>query len=143
MSLKKNISISKSWRNGLIAFGSAGALAITGLTVGAPAASASTIQNGWIQLCAQGDYPAFIHINDATIPNSNGETTGSAWSFTENPGSCTWFPFNTDGLWLQVDVVGIHSDGQQFYIDSYWWNSSTGLGIGAEGDQYSPWTQTW
>jgi hypothetical protein len=137
------MSIKMSLRKTLVAFCSASALAIAGLTASAPAASASTIPNGNIQICAQGDYPAFIHILSTSIPNSGGETTRDLSSPIEYPGSCWWTPFDTAGQWVQVDVVGIHSDGQQFYIGSYWWNSSSGLGIGAEGDQWSPWTQTW
>lgn len=110
-------------------------------------ASASTIPNGHIQICAQGDYSAFIHVLSEPIPNSN-ETTQTFASTIVVPGTphaCWWNqqPFDTFGQWVQVDVVGIHSNGQQFYIRSYWWNSSGGLGIGAEGDQWSPWTETW
>jgi hypothetical protein len=137
------MSIKMSLRSKLAAFCSVGALAIAGLTVSASAASASTIANGHIQICAQGDYPAFIHILSETIPNSGGATTGSLESPIQSPGSCWWTAFDTRGQWVQVDVVGIHSNGQEFYIRSYWWNSSGGLGIGAEGDQWSPWTQTW
>jgi hypothetical protein len=61
------------------------------------------------------------------------------------PGQCWWNqqPDSTLGQWQQVDVVGYHSNGSEFYIRSYWWNSDSGLGIGAEGDQWSPSTETW
>lgn len=139
------MKISGKLKRGAVAVGAVSALSGALIAGSAGVASASTIPAGHIQICAQGDYPVFIHVLPATIPNSGGETTTSFASPVVNPGQCWWDqnPFSTQGQWPQVDVVGIHSDGSQFYIRSYWWNSDSGLGIGAEGDQWSPWTETW
>jgi hypothetical protein len=118
--------------------------AITAAVVGGAAqASASTIPNGNIQICAQGSYPAYIHVLPAPIPNSGGATTGTFESFVQSPGNCWMHSFDSDGQTVQVDVVGLHGNGSEFYIRSYWWNSQTGLGIGAEGSEWSPWTEQW
>ena len=108
-------------------------------------ASASTIPNGHIQICSQGHYRGFIHVLPKLIPNSGGATTRSFESPIVKPGKCWWNrqKFSTAGQWVQVDVVGLHTNGRQFYICSYWWNSSSGLGIGEEGRQWAPWTETW
>jgi hypothetical protein len=137
------MQVSRRLKRTVTALSAVGVLSGAVIAGSAGMASASTIQNGHIQICAQGDYPAFIHVLSEPVPNSGGETTESLESPVQSPGSCWWTPFNTLGQWVQVDVVGLHSDGSQFYIHSYWWNSSTGIGIGAEGDQWSPWTQTW
>jgi hypothetical protein len=128
-------------RRTLRALGVAGVL-VAGVVAGAAPASASAIPNGHIQFCAQGGYSGYIHILSAPIPGT-GATTPSLASTIQNPGNCWWTSFNTSGQWVQVDVVGIHSNGSEFYINSYWWNSRTGLGIGAEGGENSAWTQEW
>lgn len=128
----------------LAALGIAGVLAAVS-AVGAADASASTIPNGHIQICAQGSYPAFIHVLSKNL--GNGLSTGTFSSAVESPNegssSCWWTQFDTHGQSVQVDVVGLDSNGNQFYIGSRWWNSSTGLGIGAEGSSSSPWIETW
>lgn len=128
----------------LTALGLSGVVAAT-LVSGASSASASTIPNGHIQICAQGNYPVYLHVLSKPIPNSGGATTQSFASFVVSPGNCWWndFSFTTFGMSVQADVVGLRPNGQEFYIGSKWWNSSGGLGIGAKGDQNSPWLQTW
>jgi hypothetical protein len=123
----------------LAAVGAAGGL-VMGLS--ATPAAASTIPDGHIQLCAQGNYSAYIHI--LSEPVGGGETTQTLESTIVPAGQCWWTGFNTLGRSVQVDVVGIYNvSHQEFYIGSEWWNSSTGLGIGAEGKSTSPWIQTW
>lgn len=113
------------------------------VTVGATEASASTIPAGHIQICAQGSYPAYIHLLSEPVPNSNLYTRDLS-SPVQESGQCWWTAFDTGGAWVQVDVVGVHpSSGQDFYIGSYWWNSSSGLGIGAEGTESAPWMEQW
>ncbi len=119
-----------------------GITAIAGLGVStAVSASASTIPNGQIQICAQGNYPAYIHI----LPRSlgNGATTTGMASVLINPGQCRTYGFNTLGGANQVDVVGIRPNGSEFYIGSQWWNSATGLGLGAEGTPSNPYIWQW
>jgi len=117
------------------------AAAVVGL--GATSASASTIQNGYLQLCAQGNYSAFVHVLPVDL--GGGLTTRSYESFVVPAGQCWWAPVDTAGQWAQVDVVGIYNDsGQEFYIGSEWYNGNvSGMGIGAEGASTSPWIQTW
>ncbi|MFI9387053.1 hypothetical protein [Kutzneria sp. NPDC052558] len=128
-------------RRNLRALGVAGAL-VAGIVAGAAPASASTIPDGHIQFCAQGGYAGYIDILSTPIPGTNA-TTRSLTSTVQKPGDCWWTSFDTIGQWVQVDVVGLHTNGSAFYIDSYWWNSRTGLGIGAEGGENSAWTQDW
>ena len=138
MSIKKTI---KRVTAPLAATGLVGA-AIVG--VGATPAAASTIQNGWLQLCAQGNYSAFIHVLPVNL--GNGATTEDYQSpIVRAGGPCWWAPVNTDNQWAQVDVVGIYNgSGQQFYIGSEWYNGNvSGMGIGAEGSSTSPWIQKW
>lgn len=126
-----------------ITAGLAAVVATAGLaTATATSASASTIPNGQIQLCAQGNYPAYIHILDRQI-NDSGASTGGFASTIVNPGDCWITSFNTHGGANQVDVVGLRPDGSEFYIGSQWWNSATGLGLGAEGSPESPYIWQW
>jgi hypothetical protein len=135
-------------RRAPLAVGLAGLVAAA-VVAGAASASASTIPNGHIQICAQGDYPVFIHVLSEPIPNSGGATTQSFESPVVSPNqgsnSCWWNQnsFSTGGQQVQVDVVGVHQNGSQFYIRSERWNGSSGLGIGAEGSESSPWVETW
>jgi hypothetical protein len=126
-------------RIGALAAGVAMAAGL-GLSAAAPA-SASTIPNGKIQICAQGNYPVFIHI----LPRSlgNGATTHGLRSAIFGPGQCWIFDFNTLGGANQVDVVGLRPDGSEFYIGSQWWNSSTGLGLGAQGSPSNAYIWQW
>jgi hypothetical protein len=132
-------------RRALVALGLTGAMAAT-VIVGAANASASTIPNGHIQICAQGTYPTFLHV---LLAPSNSGDAGPFESFVVFPNqgsnSCWWneTPISTNGQWVQVDVVGFRANGAEFYIGSKWWNSDYGLGIGAEGSESAPWIQTW
>jgi hypothetical protein len=134
-------------RRVLVSVGVVGVLGVVVGLGGGGVAAASTIPNGHVQICAQGSYPVFIHILSAKVPNSGGLTTETLQSTITSPNqgsnSCWWTQFDTFGQSVQVDVVGLHSNGKEFYIGSKWWNSSTGLGIGAEGSESSPWLQTW
>jgi hypothetical protein len=114
---------------------------LSGVIAGAVAspASASTIGPGMLQVCAQGEYPAFVHVLSEPVPNSD-RTTSDFSSFVVSPGvslaggpaGCTWFADDTSGAWVQVDVVGFRPDGSQFWVNDTWYNSSvSGLGIGA------------
>lgn len=96
-------------------------------------ASASTIPAGQLQICAQGDYTAYITQRPAPIPGTNMTTRGMS-SRAVAPSQCWMQPVNTSGQWARVDVFGIRPDGSQFSLGSQWYNSSvSGLGIGAEG----------
>src|SRR3954447_4899741 len=108
---------------------------------GASSASASTIPDGKIQLCSQGNYWSFIHILSRSLNDVS--STLSMASFLVRPGDCYITSFNTLGGANQVDVVGLRPDGSEFYIGSQWWNSVTGLGIGAEGTPEHPYIWTW
>ena len=113
------------------------------VTVGATEASASTIPAGHIQICAQGSYSAYIHVLSEPVPGTS-EYTRDFSSPIQTQGECWWTAFDTSGASVQVDVVGVHqSNGQDFYIGSYWWNSSSGMGIGAEGSESAPWMEQW
>jgi hypothetical protein len=113
--------------------GVAGLLSAGVVLASAGSASASTIPGGQLQICALGNYPAFVHIL------ANYET-----STIQSPGQCWQEPVNTNGQWDQIDVVGLNPDGSQFYIGSEWYNSSvSGMGIGAEGTTDSPYIWTW
>jgi hypothetical protein len=119
----------------------AAALAALAASATAPA-SASTIPDGKLQLCVQGNYPAFIHVLPASL--GSGATTRGLASHLVSPGDCWISSANTAGQWAQVDVVGIRDDGSQFYIGSQWYNSSvSGLGLGAEGSEESPYIWHW
>jgi hypothetical protein len=105
----------------------------TGLLAGtAGPASASTIQNQWIQLCAQGNYPAQIEF----------PYRGGASSFVVSPGQCQWWNFQDLGTWEPVNVVDVWSGKT---VGTTWYKGDvSGLGIGAEGSEGgSQWIQTW
>lgn len=122
--------------------GVAGVLGAGLVLASAATASASTIPGGQLQICAQGNYDVFVHVLPEPLPG--GGTSLETYSTLETPGSCWQEPVNTDGQWAQVDVVGVNPDGFQFYIGSEWYNSSvSGLGIGAEGTNTSPYLYTW
>jgi hypothetical protein len=102
----------------------AGVLA-AGLLFGtAGSASASTIQNDWVQLCAQGGYPAYL-----TLPY-RGPTSGH---FNVPGGECRWWWMGTldwNGGWEPIDVFTYWG----VYIGTVWYNGQYGgIGIGASG----------
>ncbi|MDT5040606.1 MAG: hypothetical protein QOE51_1591 [Actinoplanes sp.] len=113
------------------------------LGLAAAPASASTIQNGWLQFCVQGPYDAFVHVLSTNVPNSGGMMTREFLSTVMGPGECHWWPVNTLGQWAQVDVVQVKSNGSQRWINDVFYNSNTGLGVGATGTSDSPWVNTW
>jgi hypothetical protein len=114
----------------------------TGLVAGAAPASASTIPTGQLQICAQGNYAAFVHVLPVDL--GGGATTMGFASSIQNPGSCWINNVSTFDRWAQVDVVGIRPDGSEFYITSYWVNSSvSGLGIGTQGTVEAPYVYIW
>jgi hypothetical protein len=123
-----------------------------GLIAGAVAvpASASTIQQGWLQFCVQGNYTARIHVLSEKDPKTGGKTSEIETS-TMNPGQvidggppgCTWFPFDTDGVSVQVDVIRVAPDRTEHWINDTWYNSNSGLGVGAEGTATNPYIATW
>lgn len=133
-------------------------LAVTGALAGLAAsmttatASASTIQKGWLQICAQGNYPAYVHVLSEPIPNSPGMYTGEWVSPAMTPGvsvdgapaGCLWKQVPTDNVWVQVDVVGLKPNGQEFWLGDEWYNSNvSGMGIGAEGTPSNYSIATW
>jgi hypothetical protein len=121
----------------------AGVAMATGLGLSAAApASASTIPNGKIQICAQGNYWAYIHILPRYI-GGGGMSTRTMTSVAVRPGECEIYSFNTLGGANQVDVVGLRPDGSEFYIGSQWWNSATGLGLGARNTPSNPTIWQW
>jgi hypothetical protein len=122
--------------------GVAGLLSAGVVLASAGSASASTIPGGQLQLCAQGNYSAFVHVLSEPLPG--GGTSREFESTIQSPGQCWQEPVDTAGQWAQVDVVGIYPDGSQFYIGSESYNSSVaGMGIGAEGTTDSPYIWTW
>lgn len=141
------MSMKRIGRRAVVAAGLFGAV-MTAIVAGAADASASTIPDGHIQICAQGNYRVFIRVLSEPVPNSNLLTAGlRSATVSPNKGSASCWKnpgtFTTLGQTVQVDVVGVKSDGSDFYIASEWWNSATGLGIGAEGTTSSPWLETW
>lgn len=102
------------------------------LALTAPSASASTIQNQWVQLCAQGNYPAVLQ-----FPYRGGmESTGV------NPGQCNWWNWQSIGTWEPINVIDVYSHRT---VGTVWYKGDvSGVGIGAEGsDGGSQWIQTW
>ncbi|MER6540701.1 hypothetical protein ABT215_44575 [Streptomyces sp900105755] len=89
----------------------------------AGSASASTIKNEWIQLCAQGNYPAYVEF----------PYRGGASSFVVSPGQCQWWNWQSIGIWEPVNVVDSWSGK---IIGTEWYNGDyNGLGIGALGSE--------
>ncbi|SRR6266568_4633746 len=105
-------------------------------------ASASTIPYGNLQLCAQGSYPAYVHV--LSEPTGSGGRSPETISTIVSPGQCWMYPVNTSGVWAQVDIVGLRSDGSDFWVGDSWYNSSvSGIGLGAEGSQWNYWYWQW
>ncbi|MBS2540091.1 hypothetical protein KGQ20_45865 [Catenulispora sp. NF23] len=99
----------------------------------AATASASSIQNDYVQLCAQGDYPSVIQFPDR-----------GGWSSTVvNPGDC-WWNYVGGSSWEPINVLKVNGDGSQSYLGTVWYDGdASGVGIGTEGSSDSPWYQTW
>jgi hypothetical protein len=118
----------------------AGALVVA--SSGLDYAAASTIPRGELQICAQGDYSAFIWQRPM---NATSRGVASEPETPGHPHDCWLQPVDTGGQWSQVDVIGVRPDGSQFSLGSQWYNSSvSGLGIGAEGSwSAGPYVWTW
>lgn len=150
------------FRRTAVAGAAVAAIAAAG-AVFAQSASASTIPAGQIQICAQGDYSAFIHVLGNVRPDPNyRDPSGLQQAFTSvqpthpadpgggvvssvvSPQQCQVLGLDTAGATAQVDVVGLRPDGSEFYITSSSWNSSqSGLGIGTEGTSAAPFVWQW
>jgi hypothetical protein len=110
---------------------------ISGIAIAgtAAAASASTIGVGQVQICAQGNYAAYI-----VFPRRGGYTStivpqGQCWIKTM--GGVKSEPIEVYGVW------NTHPD-QSFYIGTEWYDGAdSGIGIGAEGVSTSPYLWTW
>ncbi|MER6540702.1 hypothetical protein ABT215_44580 [Streptomyces sp900105755] len=102
------------------------------LAVTAPSASASTIKNQWVQLCAQGDYPAVLQ-----FPNRGGMESTAV-----NPGQCNWWNWQSNNTWEPINVIDIYSHKT---VGTVWYNGNvSGVGIGAIGwDNGWQSIQTW
>lgn len=107
-------------------------------------ASASTIQTGKLQFCAQGNYAGYVHVHAVRDPGT-GLSRGDFASYVVPKGQCWIAPIDTLGQWAQVDVVGFYNvSGKEFYIGTAWVNSSvSGLGLGAEGTTTDPFMYQW
>jgi len=105
-------------------------------------ASASTVPYGYLQFCAQGSYPAYVHVLSEPLPT--GGTSRSYWSTVVRPGQCWMSPVNTAGVWAQVDIGGLRSNGSEFWVGNSWYNSSvSGIGLGADGSEWNHWYWQW
>jgi hypothetical protein len=115
----------------------AGAVAVLSGTViaaGAGAASASTIPKGYVQLCAQGNYVAYVKFPSRELQ-----------SFTVKPGHC-WKEYMGGRSSESIKVYGIWNThpGQSFYIGTKKYDGAvSGIGIGAEGITTKPHLYTW
>jgi hypothetical protein len=104
-----------------------------GLAVAAPA-SASTIPKEHVQLCAQGDYPAFIQFPDRGGLTSTVVNPGTCWY--EDMGSLGYyepiyvFAFNSSDVWVKLGAVGYNGN-------------VSGVGIGTEGHSNAPGFISW
>jgi hypothetical protein len=106
-------------------------------------ASASTIPYGNLQFCAQGSYPAYVHVLREPI-GFGGGTSPETISTIVFPGQCWMNPVSTAGVWAQVDIVGLRSNGSEFWVGNSWYNSSvSGIGLGAEGSEWNHWYWQW
>jgi len=74
------------------------------VSLGAAPASASTIQNGWLQICAQGNYSAQIDI--APPESGSGQGALVLSSIVVAPGMCWWHSEDTDDQWVPMTVIG-------------------------------------
>ncbi|QMU76693.1 hypothetical protein GXW83_14030 [Streptacidiphilus sp. PB12-B1b] len=101
--------------------------------VNATSASASTISNGYVQLCAQGDYPAYI-----VFPYRGGFS-----STIVQPKTC-WYTYMGGNSWEPIDIYGL-GNNSVIPIGEVWYDGSvSGIGIGAEGyASDNPYYWTW
>ncbi|MBV2353821.1 hypothetical protein KUM39_05520 [Streptomyces sp. J2-1] len=110
----------------------AGAMTAGLLAGTAGTASASTIQNQWVQLCAQGNYPAVVQFPQR----------GNFESVIVSPGQCQWWNFGSIHAWEPINVIDVWSNRT---VGTTWYNGDvSGVGIGAQGQEGgSQWIQTW
>ncbi len=109
---------------------------LSGAVIAASAgvASASTIPKGYVQLCAQGNYTAYLSFPDL------GKT-----STLVPPGQC-WDHYVGGNSWEPIKVYGVWNTNpsQSFYIGTEWYDGAvSGIGIGAEGVTTAPYLWTW
>ncbi|MCX2731487.1 hypothetical protein OOZ19_14675 [Saccharopolyspora sp. NFXS83] len=104
-------------------------------------ASASTVPDGQVQICAQGDYAAYVDIHPVEL--GGGMTSPGFMSTVQKPGSCWQSKVNTSGATAPVDVWGIRADGSKFHVGASSFNSKTGLGLGAQGTAAAPSMAQW
>lgn len=110
-------------------------------TLGATTASASTIPDGQFQLCAQGNYAVAGWID--SVPLDDASSTMGMGTRIVNPGDCVIMDAPpTFGRTAPVTVVGYAADGSEFTVGYHGWNSSDGLGLGAQGTpgQHALWS---
>jgi hypothetical protein len=124
--------ITTGLRRAALALATAGAVTGTLMVTGSGAASASTIPNNEVQLCAQGKYPAFLAFPDL----------GWWESPLEQPGQCWLAKVGGDG-WQPIYVYEVGSNSAT-QIDTEWYDGQvSGIGIGAEGTSDNPYVWTW
>ena len=118
-----------------VAVGTAGVLSTAVITASAGAASASTIPNGQVQLCSQGNYTVYMEFPNRGGLESTTVPQGQCWQ--HYMGGNSWEPIKVYGIWNS------HPD-QSFYIGIEWYDGAvSGIGIGAEGSTTNPYLWTW
>ncbi|MEZ0095369.1 hypothetical protein [Streptacidiphilus sp. EB129] len=124
----------RSGRRVLATVAATAALSAVAVGVAAGPASASTISNGFVQVCAQGKYAAY-----ATFPYRGGFSTTVV-----NPGDC-WYGWMGGDSWEPIDVYGIYPGSPKpIDLGEVWYNGSvSGIGIGAEGTTDNYYYYTW
>ena len=116
------------------AMGAVGVLSGTVIAVSVGPASASTIPKGYVQLCAQGNYRAYI-----TFPHRKIQ------SFKVKPNTC-WKEYMGGNRSEPIKVYGIWNTHprKNFYIGTEKYDGAvSGIGIGAEGVTTKPFLYTW
>jgi hypothetical protein len=110
---------------------------LSGVVIAASAgvASASTIPTGRVQLCAQGNYAAYLQFPDRGGLESALVPQGQCWD--QYMGGNSWEPIKVYGVWNT-------NPNQSFYIGTEWYDGAvSGIGIGAEGVTTAPCLWTW
>ena len=129
------MKISGKLKRAAVAATAAGVLSGVVIAGTAAAASASTIPGGTVQICAQGNYTAYI-----VFPYRGG------FASTLVPRGQCWINYMGGNSWEPIKVYGVwntHPD-QSFYIGTEWYDGAvSGIGIGAEGSTTSPYLWTW
>ncbi|GGM18529.1 hypothetical protein GCM10010129_73390 [Streptomyces fumigatiscleroticus] len=105
-------------------------IAATMVVGGAGTGFASTISTGYVQLCAQGNYSAFVQFPDRNNLESVVVSPGTCWKEKLGGGYG-----GADG-YEPINVFGVFNNAPHntFKIDTVWYNGNvSGVGIGAEG----------